>query len=369
MIKKSILFVCAVCLWAAAVAQDEAPVILASSQGKITYQSPSVKGKQKLVNGAVLRRAGTVKLSKKSSALLLSNGHFRQVEGKKTVSLGEQFAAVDDGMVRLNFEYAFSNYIGSAVVMAASPESAGDGWGNIKTSKGVGDGWGAIRTSSGVGDGWGGVRTSSGVGDGWGSIRTSSGVGDGWGAIRTSSGVGDGWGGKGNKIRAIMPFGKILPSATTLYWSKPAGNHSFKVSVMGSDNQMVFETTTQDTFFNLNPAQHNLEVGQQYQWRVAAVADPAMSSNTLGFELSTADELTQAVTRAERAEIYKQSPESLRGLMRAVSFERDEWFGAAAEAYSQIQKADPKNEMARLMHAAFWVRYGLREKASQAYLK
>jgi hypothetical protein len=369
MIKKSILFVCAVCLWAAAIAQDEAPVILASSQGKITYQSPSSKGKQKLVNGAVLQRGGAVKLTKKSSAVLLSNGHFRQIAGKKTFSLGEQFAAADDGMVRLNFEYAFSNYIGSAVVMAASPESAGDGWGEIKTSKGVGDGWGVIRTSSGVGDGWGGVRTSSGVGDGWGSIRTSSGVGDGWGVIRTSSGTGDGWGGRGNQIRAIMPFGKILPSTTTLYWSKPAGNRSYKLSVMGGDNQVLFETTTQDTFFTLDPAQHNMAAGQTYQWRVAAVGEPAMTSNTLSFDLSAADERAAAVARAERATLYQQSPESLRGLMRAVSFERDEWFGAAAEAYREVQKADPKNELARLMHAAFWVRYGLREVASQAYKK
>jgi len=333
-------------------AQDIVPVALVAASGKVVYTSAGAK--QKLVPGAVMKPSGTLTLGKKSSVLLLCDGQFKQLKGKQSATLSTQFQEPAPGAPRLSFDLIFSNYVMSALQLAASPESAGDGWG-------------AVRTGTGTGDGWGAVRTGTGTGDGWGSVRTGTGTGDGWGVVRTGTGTGDGWGGKGNNIRAIQPFGKLMPGSAVFRWSKPAGNRTFKLTISDLHNQTVLETNTLDTFYTVDLTKAPFQAGTKYQWSVASDEAPAAVSNTLQMELSDDAQRNAAIERVQRAASYAQNPPDVQQLMQAVSLEQADFFAEAAGIYSALQKTQPKNQLVRLMHAAFWMRYGLKEVAREAF--
>ena len=53
--------------------------------------------------------------------------------------------------------------------------------------------------------------------------------------------------------------------------------------------------------------------------------------------------------------------------MRAVAYENAMFYGKAAISYEAVTAANQKNELVRLMNAAFWIRWGLEEKARQIY--
>lgn len=340
--------------WQSIQAQDAVPVALVAASGKVVYSSSGVN--QKLVPGAVLKPSGTLTLGKNSSVLLLSDGQFKQLKGKQSTTISTHFQEAASGAARLSFDYIFSNYVMSALQMAASAENTGDGWGSV-------------RTGTGTGDGWGSVRTGTGTGDGWGSVRTGTGTGDGWGSVRTGTGTGDGWGGKGNAISAIQPFGKLIPGTTTFRWSKPAGNRTFKLTISDMRNQTMLEITTVDTFYTVDLTKAPFQSGVTYQWSVGSDEAPAAVSNTLQIELSDATQRNAAIERAQRAPTYAQSPPEVQMLMQAVSLEQADFYEDTAGHYSSLQKAQPKNQLVRIMHAAFWVRYGLKEVATEVYGK
>jgi hypothetical protein len=367
MIKYSILSACAVCLWLAAPAQEERPVVLVASQGKVTYQSPDSKTRQNVVDGAVLRETGSLRLKKRSSAVLFCNGRYEQLDGKNQLVIAERFPLEGSNLFSLNFEHQFSNYLTAAIQLAADPDNASDAWGGVKSSSSTGDGWGSIKSSSGTGDGWGGVKSSSSTGDGWGGIKSSSSTGDGWGGVKSSSSTGDGWGGKGQRIFAINPLGKVLPAVTRFHWSKPATTPPFQVEILDEHNATLLSTTTQDTFWSVDLAQHGFAVGQTYQWRVSTTGEGASLSTPLVFQISTAEEMATDLSRLERSTLYQSAPAPLPSLMRAVALERSDWFVAAADTYRQAQRAHADSELARLMHAAFWLRQGLKAVATDAF--
>lgn len=336
-----LIWACALLCWQSVQAQEVAPVALVAASGKVVYSSAGAK--QKLVPGAVLKPSGTLTLGKKSSVLLLSDGQFKQMKGKQSTVISTQFQEAASGAARLSFDYIFSNYVMSALQMAASAENSGDGWGA--------------------------VRTGTGTGDGWGSVRTGTGTGDGWGVVRTGTGTGDGWGGKGNQIRAIQPFGKLMPGAATFRWSKPAGNRTFKLTISDLRNQTMLETTTVDTFFTVDLTKAPFRAGVTYQWSIGSEEAPAAVSNTLQIELSDATQHNAAVERVQRAPSYAQSPPEVQMLMQAVSLEQADFYEDAAGFYRSLQKSQPKNQLVRIMHAAFWVRYGLKEVATEVFGK
>jgi hypothetical protein len=369
MFKHLILLFIAVCLGLTARAQEGMPVILVSSKGKVLYQSPDSKARQKLINGAVLKRNGTVQLkNKKGSAVLFCDGRFKQLQGKQSFSLMEQFPDAG-GMVQLNFDRTFGEFVMAAVIMAANGKNTGDAWGTVQDPKGSGDGWGTVQDPKGSGDGWGTVQDPKGSGDGWGTVQDPKGSGDGWGTVQDPKGSGDGWGGRGHRIVAIQPFGKIAGRTTTLTWSRPSGDQPFQVVVKDDEGNTVKEAVTRDTFLVVDLTPSNFVEGRVYTWNVSVKGDNPAVSNTLFFEIAPASEQASAIQRVEGSAMYRQSPEPLRGLMRAVSLERDDWYGEAARTYRELQKADPGNEMVRMMHAAFWLRQGLRGIANSVYGK
>jgi len=353
---KQILFsLLAILLYLAGLAQTEAPpVVLVSSEGKLTYKAMNSRPQQKLVDGAVLKNTGTLRLKKRSSALLLSNGNFVQVSKKGKYPLTGLFPLDQSESRRLNFDVTFNDYLMSAVMLAANPANSGDAWSGI-------------RTSTGTGDGWGGIRTSTGTGDGWGGIRTSTGTGDGWGGIRTSTGTGDGWGGKGTKIFAIQPMGKVLPQATVFRWSRPAGNPTYRLQLKDESGQVLLETSTRDTAVTVDLAQVVFSTAGRIEWQVVAEGEAEAVADPLRIELTTPEDIAAALTSASTAPAYANSTATVQQLMEAVALERKDYFDAAAQRYQEVQRADPRSEMVRLMHAAFWLRHGMKSMATAVY--
>ncbi|HMQ59860.1 MAG TPA: hypothetical protein PKE06_04280 [Flavilitoribacter sp.] len=355
MIKHLILLVVTVGMTVAATAQTEMPVVLVAAKGKIKYTSADgMTGK--ILTGAVLRRGGSLQLKKKNQVVLFHNGHFRQLEGKQSVPLASQFPE-GENMVDLDFALTFGTYVMAAVDLAANSNNSDDAWGTVKSTGGSGDGWGT-------------VKSTGGSGDGWGTVKPTGSSGDGWGTVKPTGGSGDGFGDKGLTIWAIQPFGKVNgKEPVRLYWSKPSGNPEFYIRIQDEAGQTVKETTTRDTSWTLEPIAAGLKEGAFYQWNVSVKGAADQKSNTLTFEMGSPNETAEVMKRVENSAIYKRGPESLRGLMSAIALEQKDWYHAAAEVYDKIQKNHPKDQMVRLMHAAFWVRYGLKPEGEKAFAR
>ncbi|MDX2069591.1 MAG: hypothetical protein SFV55_14275 [Haliscomenobacter sp.] len=347
---KSIIFTLCMLGWMiSGHAQNESPIVVMAAQGKISYQAPGFSSK-KISTGALFKSAGVLKLKASSNITLFADGQFQTIQGPKITALKDVFAD-QAGLVKINFERGFENYLIGAMDLAANPENAKDAWGTIVGKKGTGDGWGTI-----VG--------KKGTGDGWGTIVGKKGTGDGWGTIVGKKGTGDGWGGKGKTINSITPFGKIRPGSKLFQWSKPEGTQSYQLEIKNSKGEVILKTTAQDTFLTVNLDPTQFKEGQQYVWQVTS---GELKSNPLALEIGTSQSLSSTVQKAETAESYAKNAATVQGLMRAVALEQGDWFGDAALIYRDLQKAEPNNLLVKLMHAAFWMRNGPKQMAEQAF--
>lgn len=242
----------------------------------------------------------------------------------------------------------------SALQMAASAENSGDGWG-------------AIRSGTGTGDGWGAVRTGTGTGDGWGKRAYRHGYRRRLGRSAHRHRHRRRLGGKGNQIRAIQPFGKLMPGAATFRWSKARRQSHFQTHHFRPAQPNHAGNHHGRYLFTVDLTKAPFQAGVTYQWSIGSDEAPAAVSNTLQIELSDATLRNAAIERVQRAPTYAQSPPEVQMLMQAVSLEQADFCQDAAGFYGSLQKSQPKNQLVRIMHAAFWVRYGLKEMAREAY--
>lgn len=334
MTKQIFVFVLTVLLCQMGLAQESAPVVLVASSGKVSYAPPGKKCKKAIADGAVLKRDGSLKLRKGSTALLLCGNTLQTLSGKQSPELLALFPAGTEDKIRLSADRFYSEYFMAAVALAAGPSTEADGWASIRTEKGTGDGWGAIRQEPGKG------------------------TADGWGAIRTEKGTADGWGGKGQRVTAIAPLGKLLRQPVTLIWSRPAGEPLYRVQIEDGNRKIIAEHTTRDTFLTIDLADEQYDGQIELKWSVATEGPAAARSNLLSLAIGTADERAEALTAAKRVPAYESSPAIAQQLMEAVALERDAFYEEARLAYQQLRAAQPKHVMARLMEAAFLMRAG-----------
>ncbi len=342
-------------------AQEEHPVIVLATEGKVAYQSSDSSEAQNIATGAVLKLQGSIILNKKEHATLFCNGQFRQVEGDQTIALKTIFPE-SDGLVPMNFDASFGDYVMAAVSMAASPENTTDSWTALRTTKGTGDGWSSIKTK-GTGDGFASIKIK-GTGDGRSEINATAPATQ---PFRTTKATGDGWGGKGTGIHAIMPYGKVRSGKKVFQWSKPEGNPLFKLEIKNSEGAVVLDTLAQDTFLVLESAAEPFKQGARYEWRVTVSDDSTTASDAMFFEIGDPAAEQEALQSAEKAPLFQESTEEVRNLMRAVALERGGWYEESSKLYLNLQKSESKNNMIRLMHAAFWMRQGLKPLAESVF--
>ena len=339
--KKQILFIAAFLLAIALHAQEAQPVVIVSTKGKVSL-IPQGQTKPLLVEaGAVAKNTGQLKLAKGAQAVVYCQGQFKTLAGKKNTALSD--ICVDNGGKRtVNADYDFGNKLMAAVEMVAVAKRNGDGWGtSIGDLKKSGDGWGTS-----IGD----LKKS---GDGWGTS-----IGD----LKKS---GDGWGGKGARIVLILPFGKVSATTTTFSWSKPEASAPYQLVILDESDKAIHSITVQDTFAQIALQDLNLSADQLYRWKVSMAGSKPLESNQLSFALGSAEDHARILKNAGSSPLASstQSP-SLRALVEAVALEKGEWFYDAAQTYANTkQHNDP---MVRMMHAAFWMRYGFRRLAEKA---
>lgn len=361
---------------------DNFPAVIVASQGNVQYTSAdnSVK-KLKVAPGSVVKKDGTLTLARNSSAVVYCNGRLQRIQEKGTHPLPDVFKP--GGMASLNFDRDFGRYIQASVEFVASkqvgdgwgttvtnPKQSGDGWGTTVTNpKQSGDGWGsAVTNPKQSGDGWGTTVTNpKQSGDGWGaSVTNPKQSGDGWGnAVTNPKQSGDGWGGTGARMVPILPFGNLTPGNTRFAWSRPAGANTYQLDILDDDEKMVHSITTKDTFVSIDLRTLNLETNRMYAWKVHVPGNTELSTLPLSFALSTTEAQTAATNRASNSPTYRDGGPVERGMMEAVALERAEWFEAAEQRYAALLKQHPKNNMLRVMYAAFWMRYGLEPKAKE----
>lgn len=345
--------------------QDDFPAVVISSKGKVLYIPADKSGDLKVASGAVVKKTGTLKITGGGSAVVYCNGRMQRLKGKGMYALPEVFKP--GGLATLNFEPEFGKYVRASVAITASKQG-GDGWGTgVTDPKQGGDGWGtAVTDPKQGGDGWGtGVTDPKQGGDGWGTgVTDPKQGGDGWGtAVTDPKQGGDGWGGKGANIILILPFGKLTPDVVTFAWSKPAGANTYQLEILDENSKLLHSVTTADTFTAVDLRKLNLTPGQVCSWKVAVPGNPKLSSSLREFALSTPDEQAAAAQKAASSAVYRDGGPVVRGLMEAIALEKAKWHTAAGQQFETLLRQNPKDNMVRIMYAAYWIYHGLEPKA------
>jgi len=308
------------------------PLVLVSKIGSMTYKGESKKNLE-LVPGSLLSLKGSLKIKEKSSAVILCNEGFNILSaGKADLS---KLCGDSVSKRSLGIDGAFSKHIYLALKLNYLLKDQSPGWTAAKS----GDGWGQKDI-----DGWGQKDI-----DGWGQKDI-----DGWGQKDI-----DGWGGKGNKIHLILPVGKISKKSVRFSWSKPAGATSYTVRILDAEKSVLDSMVVTDTFAVIDLSKKILMVGQRYSWNVSSNGDVPIVSNTLQIETMAGDERKAIQTKFAKSRIYYKLDPAAKLLMEAVALEQDQMFNAASETYTKAQKLDSKNNLVKMMHAAFWLRGNL----------
>ncbi|MFN0173805.1 MAG: hypothetical protein ACKVU0_04080 [Saprospiraceae bacterium] len=350
-------------------AQAPQTVVLVSSSGEVGLIPKGKKKAKPVQNGAVLKSTGKLQLAEGAQATVYCNGQFNELAGGSDVALtgvcGDGSSAATDA------SYDFGQRLVGAVEMVAVAKKRGDGWSNSVTDpKRSGDGWGnSVTDPKRSGDGWGNsVTDPKRSGDGWGnSVTDPKRSGDGWGnSVTDPKRSGDGWGGKGSRIRAVMPFGKVLAGPTTFFWSRPANTEPYLLVIKDDANNIVHSVTVRDTFAQIDLKALNLGMDKTYHWGVSVSGSKPMTSNEIELSLGTEEELQEILTFANSSSLSgsTKSP-AVQGLIEATALENVRWYDAARKRYAELEQKHPDN-VVRMMHAAFWMRYGFRALAEKA---
>ena len=352
-------------------AQNEQPVVIVSTTGKVALISKGKSKARPVQAGAVAQTTSQIKLGEGATATVYCGGQFKTVKGAQTVEL-PSICVAKTGSRALDADYYFGEKLIAAVQMVAVAKSQGAGWSNaISDPKKSGDGWGnAISDPKKSGDGWGNaISDPKKSGDGWSNaISDPKKSGDGWGnAISDPKKSGDGWGGKGASIRLILPKGKVSAMNTTFSWSRPKTSAPYQLEILNENNKTVHSVSVKDTSTVLDLKVLNLASDQLYTWKVSVSGGEPMVSNELELSIGSEEELKTILKEAASTELSQttQSP-ALHSLIEAVALEESGWNYAAAQTYATLAQQRKPDNLVRMMHAAFWMRLGFRRLSEKA---
>jgi hypothetical protein len=311
---------------------------------------------QPVLAGAVTKSTGQLKLTKGSKATVYCNGQFIEVPGGQTAAL-PSLCGTGISNRKLDADFDFSEKLMAAIEMVAVDQNRGDGW-----TKAVGD-------PKKLGDGWStAVGNPKKLGDGWGTaVGNPKKLGDGWGnAVGNPKKLGDGWGGKGSSIRLIMPFGKVIAAKTTFTWSKPENTLPYKFEIQDSEGKTIYNAMIKDTFAVVDLKKLKLNSAQIYHWKISVAGTTLMESNVLDFGIGSKEDWDMVQQKSGNSPLVNRTKDPiLRGIVEAVAFENNEWFYAAHQSYAKLSRKKP-DSLVRMMHAAFWMRYGFKLNAEKA---
>jgi hypothetical protein len=378
------------------------PVILVSSDSKVTYQD---KSKVKVIPGSIMNKSGNLLINPNEKVIVYHNYFFVEVSGDKSpVALDKLF--MDDGSMVSKAELAFGEKMSDAVYNASvsgikmknqkalvagwgdKTGSSKDGWGD-KTGSSK-DGWGDKTGSSKDGwgdktgsskDGWGDKTGSSKDGwgdktgsskDGWGDKTGSS--KDGWGDKTGSSKDGwgdktgsskDGWGEKDIKTRSSCPGGKYIEGSNKVSWEPLKGTQLYTFVIEDMDHNLVFTTQIKGTEYALDTKVASLINGKTYAWYVHHPTKKEVSTPVF-FTVVSKEMEEKALNLINKTDIYKKSNADMKLLMEANQMEEEGFLLAAQTKYKKAIAISPKNSLAKMMYSLFCKNMNEVESAVQA---
>lgn len=385
--RKHLPILFALFLSASLLAQNNQPIVLVSAQGKIKYTSPGATTTFKIRAGAALKPTGTLNIKKGAAVVLYCQDQFIELKKPGNYVVGN-VCTQESSRQSLKFEQKLGDYVLAGVELAnhirskgyswiatvVDPKSSGDGWGTgVSDPKTGSSGWGTGVSDPKTGSsGWGNAVSDPKTGSsGWGTGVTNPKTGSsGWGTGVTDPKTGSsGWGTATSSIVPILPFGKITPASTTFFWSNPGKNNIFHFEITDELNKSLYVADVRDSFFVLNVATLNLKEGEKYHWKVSVPGKPGLGTIPLGFEIGSDEKRIEVLNLINTVDVLKTSSDvALRRVAEAVALERADWYYSAYEVYESVRRTNPNN-LTRMMHAAFWMRYGLPPMAEKAAQK
>ncbi len=364
-------------------AQSSTPVVAVSAQGKVTYVPSAGNAKLSIKPGALMQPSGAIGVKSGGRVLLYANGKFEDIREQAEKPIAGVFPAADN-LGSMNFDTEFGRYVEAAVLLAASNQGSTQFWTAMTEPKKNGDGWASVAADSEPPSG-STPSSQKKTGDGWGTMAADteppSGsapsskkkTGDAWGtsvsATEPPSGstpsskkkTGDAWGQSTGQLAAVMPFGYVTPGVITFTWvkSKDVGECTLEIKNEAGKVVKTVNSKGETAQVDING------LGQgTYSWAVYAVGNNQQVSNRREFTVGEAGQRETARNRASKSKISADYKD-VKSLMEAVALEKGEWFYDAGQVYNDLLKNDSKNNMVRLMYAAFLTRYGFGDVISQ----
>jgi len=333
------------------------PVILVSSDSKVTYQD---KSKVKVIPGSIMNKSGNLTINKPNGRVIVYHNYiFVEVTGDKSpVALDRLF--IDDGSLVSKSELVFGEKMSDAIYNAttsgikmSNQKALVSGWGD-KTGNSK-DGWGDKTGNSKDGwgdktgnskDGWGDKTGNSK--DGWGDKTGNS--KDGWGDKTGNSK--DGWGKKDIMTRSLCPGGKYIEGLNKLSWEPLKSTKTYTFVIEDMEHNIVFTTQVKGTVYAFDTKVAKLMTDTTYAWYVHHPTKKEVSTPVFFTVIDKVME-EKALNLITTAAIYKKANTDIRLLMEAHQMEEGGFLLAAQTKYKKALDISPKNSLAKMMYSLF----------------
>jgi hypothetical protein len=320
-------------------AQNDEPVIVLSTTGKVFYTAPATAKAVEVFPGALLRPQGTIQVRKKGQVTLQYRKRIIQSNATTPGELATLFQEAGSSRA-LGFESRFTQAVEDAFVMAYLADDPAEPWSRMGNRKGMGDGWG-IK----------------------GDSRDTS-------ASAPSVGTGDGWGGGQTELKAVYPFGLISAGEAVFHWTGTNGKETCVVEVLDQEGRTRAKGTSTSSPLRLQLSETQFEEGETYVWRVRVPGVAARSSQSLSLKFTGPQARAAVLERVGNSAIYASSTADVQALMRATALVQAECYGDAIAEFQLAENLQGKTgQSARLMQAAFWKSLGLQEAAISGFAR
>jgi len=164
-----------------------------------------------------------------------------------------------------------------------------------------------------------------------------------------------------------MPFGKVPAAPIIFQWTLPQGKQSHVLEILGEDGGIVHSTEVEDNWAQINIGSLPLKPGVVYAWRIDVPDHPEITSTKARIGIADREATAIIGDKLKKSEAYQLNDPVLSSLMEAVVLEEAAHFYEAHQRYETVRQSNKKSNLAKLMQAAFYLRYNLKPKARRLF--
>ncbi len=329
------------------IAQDDSPVIVVATEGKIKY-IPSDKSKAiKIEPGTVVKSSGSLKVGKGSSVVFLSKGTFTTFKKEGEVNLQAETKNQKTASAA-SFEPDFADYLKSTTQIISEKQGQ-DGWTSKKGSSLNGDGWLAVDPYRSK-DGWLAVDPYRSK-DGWGAVdpyRSKDGM------LSTTAATTN-----------VLPFGKLRETTIPCACAAIPEGKTCTVEILEGDQVVQTTECCVNGQCTIDLKKLKLKKNFKYAWRQKAAAGTSTLTQAVNFMILANEDYINLMKKVKTSKLYISGNPSVKGMMEAAACEQAQLFFEAETIYDRLLDEAPKDKMLQMNKASLLVRIGNEEKAMQ----